>query len=768
VGDDDELIEYDFARVARKYATSWFILDVVSGVPFGVVDLILAYQGGVSQKNASAIKTTKALKLLRFLKLGRLFKVEKILSSLDRDTLDHLEDFFQDITTRSLVCVVNLLVCLAYVCHLLACGFVLVGRTSDQQGEDTWLAHEWKGPYEAKDTVDGPHVYSIYLAAFYFCLTTTTSIGYGDILCWNDSERLYVVFVEFMGAVAFAIFIANITAVISSMDMNKRKTLENLDVVSSFVSLRNFPEGLGRRIRRHFRHYYVRKSAIDESKIFSEMSTTLRKEVSGFLVQGLMSDVALFQAMSPVLWPRLLPLLRPLRFEPFEVVCVQHEECTEMYVILSGMAHGTTSAPSSAGQAGNLLPQKAAAASSAAAAAVVERRIVVGDAINELCVLGLWARCLETVVAEYDCVESYSLSEKDFAGLFTTESDLLALEEMKCHQVAQYRMDLSDESAPTEHGRPLYSCVYSALELGVVRAKGLAVADPTGSSDAACVVEMVDLETGDPPGRSSGPGRKADLLWSHTTAVVPWNLNPKWNESVKWRELDLPFHRLGVRVTVYDADFIGADTFLGEVTLKLSDLEALEALDQKATSKGQKPQKASEPPTPTAATAGNVGGAHRHGGMIARFSEGLRRLSSSDSQGAELVDVEGDSERAGNRGDQRDGLREGEAERWYQLEPHRVASSRKGSAVKAGGRNIKVSDSLRVTGAVQLRTLVKRAERDKPEEPRVHKTGEVPRGVPLAFTSGSTSGSLVRNPGRSGEPVSSAPTVTTSPLRRWS
>jgi len=114
------------------------------------------------------------------------------------------------------------------------------------------------------------------------------------------------------------------------MDMNTRKKAEQLDAVSSFVVIKAFPYKMGRRIRRHFRHFYSLKSAIDESKIFSELSTSLRKEVSAYLVSDLMGQESFFMSMSPVLWPRLLPLLRPMRFEKDELICRQDEECTEM------------------------------------------------------------------------------------------------------------------------------------------------------------------------------------------------------------------------------------------------------------------------------------------------------------------------------------------------------------------------------------------------------------------------------------------------------
>jgi len=60
---------------------TWFLLDVVSGIPFALIEL-------VSGNGAGALSSIKSMKLLRFLKLGRLLKMEKILSNLDRDTLD--------------------------------------------------------------------------------------------------------------------------------------------------------------------------------------------------------------------------------------------------------------------------------------------------------------------------------------------------------------------------------------------------------------------------------------------------------------------------------------------------------------------------------------------------------------------------------------------------------------------------------------------------------------------------------------------------------
>jgi hypothetical protein len=140
-------VEFDRKRVAVNYLKSWFILDVVSGVPFALIELLIS--GGCGD---SPLKSAKALKLLRFLKLGRLLKMEKILSSLDRDTLDVIEDFFQNGTTRSGVMMLKLLFYLAYAAHLMACGFVVMGKIGDGAGVENWLGYEIKGPFTSEDT----------------------------------------------------------------------------------------------------------------------------------------------------------------------------------------------------------------------------------------------------------------------------------------------------------------------------------------------------------------------------------------------------------------------------------------------------------------------------------------------------------------------------------------------------------------------------------------------------------------------------------------
>jgi hypothetical protein len=153
---------------------------------------------------------------------------------------------------------------------------------------------------------------------------------------------VFGIILEAVGGVLYAIIIAALTSIVTSTDSNKREVTERLDMVSSYVDSRRFPEYLGRRVRRYFRHFYESKTAIDEQQILSDLPTSLRHEVSSFLVSGLMNNVALFRDLSPVLWAQILPLLRPCRFETGDIVSKQDEECVEAFILLEGEARGLT------------------------------------------------------------------------------------------------------------------------------------------------------------------------------------------------------------------------------------------------------------------------------------------------------------------------------------------------------------------------------------------------------------------------------------------
>jgi len=547
-GERYEAVEYDRRSVANQYVKSWFFIDFFSGVPFSLIDLI---SNGSAPNNAKSLKALRFLKLARLLKLGRLLKIEKILYSLDRDALDRIEDFFTDGASLSINSLLSLLLALAFVVHLMACCFVLVGRMGDEEGDESWLHYEMRGPFYSKDTTgvngDNP-VYSIYIASFYFCLTTMTSVGYGDILPRNNSERLFVIFLEFASSIVFATVIGLITAVVTSLDMGAKKKAEGLAEVSSFIAFRRFPQKLSRRIRRHFRNFYSLKTAMDEKKIFSEMSTALRKDVSEFLVFDLMGSDSFFTTVSTTLWPRLLPLLQPMTIEANERLCKQGEECEEMYVVITGSMTGFS-------HSGDVDAEKEP---------TVKRRMTKGDSINVLCLLEIWYKCVETVDSGPATAETYAVKSEEFVALFQSDMDVKNFTTMQKREVKKFQFVPNDD-APTNLGMPMYMCCFSTVEIKISTVVGSVlhsehVAD--SRTVAWAVIDLMDDKTEKP----------CNTFWSYETAPSRPQVNADGTleldcgEEMRWSDVSLSFKNLSLRVRIFVADFAGGTEYMNATT----------------------------------------------------------------------------------------------------------------------------------------------------------------------------------------------------------
>ena len=141
---------------------------------------------------------------------------------------------------RAVVRLARVSVAISYTVHLMACFWVLVGRLSDQQAyiglhpkapdEDTGLVfhqgpYRWVAPEEpswlvaqgwsAAHTSRKKYLRSIYLSAYYFCMTTMATVGYGEITPRCDLERTFVVVLEGVGGLVWAMVVASLTSAVS-------------------------------------------------------------------------------------------------------------------------------------------------------------------------------------------------------------------------------------------------------------------------------------------------------------------------------------------------------------------------------------------------------------------------------------------------------------------------------------------------------------------------------------------------------------------------
>ena len=60
--------------IAKNYLTSWFVVDIVSAIPF---DFVFMGMGGSAKRFAGFTRITKLYKIVRLVRLFRLLKIAK-------------------------------------------------------------------------------------------------------------------------------------------------------------------------------------------------------------------------------------------------------------------------------------------------------------------------------------------------------------------------------------------------------------------------------------------------------------------------------------------------------------------------------------------------------------------------------------------------------------------------------------------------------------------------------------------------------------------
>uniref|UniRef100_A0A4W6FVY3 Potassium voltage-gated channel, subfamily H (eag-related), member 1b n=1 Tax=Lates calcarifer TaxID=8187 RepID=A0A4W6FVY3_LATCA len=187
VGPAGEVIS-DPKLIRMNYVKTWFVIDLLSCLPYDVINAFENVDEGISSLFSS-------LKVVRLLRLGRVAR-----------KLDHYIEYGAAVLVL-LVCVFGL------AAHWLACIWYSIGdyevidEDTNKVRMDSWLylLGETMGtPYRFNASGSdrwegGPSKDSVYITSLYFTMTSLTSIGFGNIAPNTDGEKIFAVAMMMIG-----------------------------------------------------------------------------------------------------------------------------------------------------------------------------------------------------------------------------------------------------------------------------------------------------------------------------------------------------------------------------------------------------------------------------------------------------------------------------------------------------------------------------------------------------------------------------------------
>eukprot|EP00746_Dinoflagellata_sp_MGD_P138980 gnl/MRDRNA2_/MRDRNA2_72521_c0_seq1.p1 gnl/MRDRNA2_/MRDRNA2_72521_c0~~gnl/MRDRNA2_/MRDRNA2_72521_c0_seq1.p1 ORF type:complete len:802 (+),score=97.17 gnl/MRDRNA2_/MRDRNA2_72521_c0_seq1:217-2622(+) len=304
----------DQKLIARRYLRGWFVIDLMSILPFDSVGLVL--QNPAVQK----LKLIRIVRLLRLLKILRVLRASRIMKRWENRTS----------LSYSVQGLIKFTLLLVLITHWMGCLWGLLGfllatdltceddggfRIDSSSAGGSWItARDW-GP-------NSPCIhFDAYLASAHFAVMTITSIGYGDI-CPTRSEELGAgILCQLLGGLTWAYVIGSICGIISSSNPVRIAFEQSMDALNSMLAEQNVTSSLRMQLREYLREQQYHFLLVRSREISSSFSTELQEAlIPETLIGKALNKVWYFQDADKAFIVDVTHILECLQHGPRELV----------------------------------------------------------------------------------------------------------------------------------------------------------------------------------------------------------------------------------------------------------------------------------------------------------------------------------------------------------------------------------------------------------------------------------------------------------------
>ncbi|KAK9738538.1 PAS domain [Popillia japonica] len=284
VGPGGEVVS-DPKIIRMNYLRSWFIIDLLSCLPYDVFNAFDHDEDGIGS-------LFSALKVVRLLRLGR------VVRKLDR----YLE--------YGAAMLILLLCFYMLVAHWLACIWYSIGRSDADNGvQYSWLwklanitqspySYVWPNDSGTPELINGPSRKTMYVTALYFTMTCMTSVGFGNVAAETDNERIFTICMMIIAALLYATIFGHVTTIIQQMTSATAKYHDMLNNVREFMKLHEVPKALSERVMDYVVSTWAMTKGLDQDKVLNFCPKDMKADICVHLNRKVFNEHPAFRLAS--------------------------------------------------------------------------------------------------------------------------------------------------------------------------------------------------------------------------------------------------------------------------------------------------------------------------------------------------------------------------------------------------------------------------------------------------------------------------------------
>ncbi len=284
----------------KNYLKAWFTADFLAAVPFEIIlNVFLVHHSQTNQ----ASPYTNFLNLFRLLRFPKLFRIRDYWKKFQ------LKQFHNPILVQSIFFSIGTLI----ATHWITCGWIWVREENNLNNS-----------------------LSIYINAFYWCVTTLTTVGYGDITPKGNGEKIYAMFVMIFGVGIYGYIIGNIANIIANFNIAYSHFTYKMQEINNFSKKQNIPKNLQKEMQIFYRYTWENNISNKQLDLLSNFPENLRNKVMMFLNRDIIKKVPFFREAKEIFIKDIIKLMDLVTHLPNDTIVKRNEKSKGLFFINKG------------------------------------------------------------------------------------------------------------------------------------------------------------------------------------------------------------------------------------------------------------------------------------------------------------------------------------------------------------------------------------------------------------------------------------------------
>ena len=324
----DELI-IDSKVIVKRYLTSWFVLDVITALPYSsLINFYLIFnKDSFFYESSYKMFYNYDLVLLHLLKLIKAMKLLKI--SVNNYLFQQIFNWTIESNVGKELLIYTTAAVFMICIHLLSCMFIFLGY----QSYPNWIIAQ---NIEPKDYSE------VYMAGLYFLCLTIFGIGYGDVLTTNINERIFNLFLLTVGLMLYSWLVSALSRIKEKMETNLDD--EKISLFGQEIELlekmkKEYPKmpiDLYFNIQR-FIYYKYEKMENNPKVLFDNLPYNIQKALVFTMYKPVIENFVFFKKFyNEDFIMKVLTMFNPVIYYRKEKIVTAGEFMDEMYFVKKG------------------------------------------------------------------------------------------------------------------------------------------------------------------------------------------------------------------------------------------------------------------------------------------------------------------------------------------------------------------------------------------------------------------------------------------------